>query len=137
MNTTERYKEFPYLSLCGRETNYIRCDDTPIVYTQLVQRTGKHGSTYVLVYNNGRDKMCVDFEPENLCMLPSTGRVYYPASSKTGGVGLVKSALAIDFSKHFEFHNPGGDQAPPTHFNWDGNRYTLTNEIVSLLKNRL
>lgn len=37
-NDTARYtKEFPYLSLCGRERNYIRCDDFPIVFTAIVR----------------------------------------------------------------------------------------------------
>ena len=25
---------FPYLSPCGREKNYIRCDDLPVVYRE-------------------------------------------------------------------------------------------------------
>ncbi|XP_071450161.1 UPF0598 protein CG30010 [Hetaerina americana] len=37
-NNTGRYEEdFPFLSLCGRERNFIRCDDTPIVFTQVIQ----------------------------------------------------------------------------------------------------
>ncbi|XP_046400025.1 UPF0598 protein CG30010 [Ischnura elegans] len=37
-NDTGRYEEdFPFLSLCGRERNFIRYDDTPIVYTQVIQ----------------------------------------------------------------------------------------------------
>jgi hypothetical protein len=31
-NETGRYHEFQYLSLCGRERNYVRCDDRPIVF---------------------------------------------------------------------------------------------------------
>ncbi|CAE1253424.1 UPF0598 protein F59C6.12,UPF0598 protein C8orf82,UPF0598 protein C8orf82 homolog [Acanthosepion pharaonis] len=36
VNSTQKYPEFPYLSLCGRERNYIRCDDRPIVFTELI-----------------------------------------------------------------------------------------------------
>lgn len=37
LNESDRYAdEFPYLSPCGRERNFIRCDDKPIVYTHLI-----------------------------------------------------------------------------------------------------
>lgn len=36
-NTSNRYQhEFPYISLCGIERNYIRCDDLPIVFTEVI-----------------------------------------------------------------------------------------------------
>lgn len=38
INDLKRYQEdFPYLSPCGRERNFIRCDDTPIVFTHILQ----------------------------------------------------------------------------------------------------
>lgn len=41
-NRTDRYTtEFPFISLCGRERNFIRCDDVPIVYTHVL--AGKEG----------------------------------------------------------------------------------------------
>ncbi len=66
-------------------------------------------------------------------MLPDTGRVYHPGPRRAAGVGLVKSSLAIEFSKLFEF-GPEGDHAPPTHFTWRNTRYELTNEIIELLR---
>lgn len=37
-NETDRYKDnFPWISLCGRERNYLRCDDVPIVYTKILE----------------------------------------------------------------------------------------------------
>lgn len=37
-NDTGRFEnEFPYLSPCGRERNYIRCDDLPIVFTHILK----------------------------------------------------------------------------------------------------
>lgn len=37
INETGRYQDdFPYLSVCGRERNYIRCDDLPIVFTHVL-----------------------------------------------------------------------------------------------------
>lgn len=46
VNDLKRYqKDFPYLSPCGRERNFIRCDDTPIVFTHILhqEEEGKIG----------------------------------------------------------------------------------------------
>ena len=41
-NSTGRYEEeFPYVSPCGPETNYIRCDDLPVVFTHLLDHNGQ------------------------------------------------------------------------------------------------
>ena len=40
MNETGRYEEeFRYMSLCGKERNFVRCVDTPIVFTHVRQVT--------------------------------------------------------------------------------------------------
>ncbi len=37
LNDVGRYLgEFPYLSRCGSERNYISCDDTPLVFTEVL-----------------------------------------------------------------------------------------------------
>ena len=37
MNDLGRFnEEFPYLSPCGRERNFVRCDDLPIVFNQVI-----------------------------------------------------------------------------------------------------
>ncbi|CAI8021449.1 UPF0598 protein C8orf82 homolog [Geodia barretti] len=42
INTSGRYEsEFPYVSPCGRETNYICCDDLPVVFSQLLDSRDK------------------------------------------------------------------------------------------------
>ncbi|CAG9784450.1 unnamed protein product [Diatraea saccharalis] len=112
LNRTGRYEnEFPYISLCGRERNYIRCDDVPIVYTHLITQNDDY-----LTYGYAGDLLKIKFEPNKIYMLPNTGRVYHPAEEKFGGIGLVRSKLAIELSKNFEFHN--GENQSPTHFNW-------------------
>ncbi|KAL4235478.1 hypothetical protein ACF0H5_007114 [Mactra antiquata] len=131
MNETGRYMEdFPYLSPCGRERNYIRCDDLPIVFVHLTDN--QDGSTSdVLSYGYaGTKQLCINFEPDKVCMLQETGRIYHPADPDVGGVGLIKSCIAIAISKYFDFEN--GEYEPPTHFTWQGKRHVLTN---SLLKN--
>lgn len=130
MNDTNRYREdFPYISLCGRERNFVRCDDQPIVYTHIIH--SECDKNYRLSYGGAGAEMTVEFEPEKICMLPNTGRIYYPATELLGGIGLVKSSVAIELSKYFEFEN--NEQNPPTHFNWKNRRYELTNALIELM----
>ncbi|CAG5135293.1 unnamed protein product [Candidula unifasciata] len=134
VNTTGRYvDEFPFISLCGREHNYVRCNDTPIVYTHIIQNPSS--ATDLLSFGGAGDKLTVKFEPENLCMLPQTGRVYHPASEQYGSIGLIKSALAIELSKSFEFAS-GDESQPPSHFTWKGHRYDLTNVLFDVVRDR-
>lgn len=62
-------------------------------------------------------------------MPAESGRVYHPASSQYGCVGLIRSKMAIEFSKYFEFED--GEQAPPTHFTWNHTRHKLENEWIN------
>ncbi|KAM8966345.1 UPF0598 protein C8orf82 homolog [Pelodytes ibericus] len=130
-NMSGRYQEdFPYISPCGRERNFIRCDDRPIVFTHL-ERDESSGPT-LLSYCGGGDKLTRSFEPQKLVMLPENGRVYHPAPDQCGGVGLVKSSLAFELSPCFEYRSRSSAD-PPTHFNWDGKCYTLSNELLHLV----
>ncbi|XP_074684307.1 UPF0598 protein C8orf82 homolog [Strix aluco] len=129
-NRSGRYEaEFPFLSLCGRERNFLRCDDRPVVFTQLLPGSGEN---QLLSYCGGGERLAVPFQPESLVMLPENGRLYHPAPAKTGGVGLVRSALAFEWSPFFEYGE--GPAQPPTHFIWEGRRYRLTEELLPLLR---
>jgi len=119
-NETDRYKDFPFVSLCGRERNFIRCDDLPIVFTQIVQ--DKEG-VEKLSYAHAGEFLTFDFKPENIYMDPESGRVYHPAWAKVGNIGLIRSKLAIELSKNFHFNK--GETSPPTHFTWN-------NKIIDL-----
>ncbi|XP_046736037.1 UPF0598 protein CG30010 [Diprion similis] len=128
-NETGRYmNDFPYLSLCGRERNFVRCDDLPIVFTHVIRKedldTGVVKNQFS--YAHADELLTVPFEPAKIFMSMETGRVYHPAPIIAGGIGLVRSKLAIEFSKYFEFHN--GEEQSPTHFSWDSNRYDLDSE---------
>ncbi|XP_064467022.1 UPF0598 protein CG30010-like [Ornithodoros turicata] len=131
INNTDHYQEeFPFVSPCGREMNYIRCDDLPIVFTHAVKlEDPQQGNQKVgfLLHNHAGLLLKIPFEPHHIFMLPGTGRVYHPAPDKVGGVGLVRSLLAVEFSKHFVFEKGDPETSPPTHFNWDGQCYTLSN----------
>lgn len=135
LNKTDRYPEFPYLSLCGRERNFVRCDDYPIVFSTVVQKENKDGICEYHLTHNNTDELLWKFQPEMIFMLPETGRVYHPAADKVGQVGLVKSKLAIEFSKHFTFDD--GECNPPTHFEFNGVNYKLNNQwFVNAIQNK-
>ena len=101
----------------------MRCDDLPIVFTQLT-------SDDQLVVC-GTHSLRVPFQPAKICMLPDSGRVYHPGPAVVGGVGLIKSSLAVDLSKHFEFEH---DSTLPHTFTWNNQRLKLTNELVPVLQ---
>ena len=67
-------------------------------------------------------------------MLPKNGRVYHPGFAKSGGVGILKTSLAIEFSHNFSFRDCSEDD-PPTHFTWKDVEYQLDNELWDILKN--
>lgn len=132
LNNTNRYKEFPYLSICGKERNFIRCDDYPIVFTHLIDKIMKDGSREKhLAYNHAGDLLSLKFQPEKIVMMPQTGRVYHPAPERAGSIGLVQSKLAIEFSKSFKFGN--GEELPPTQFMFEGKEFVLDNNWYSEL----
>lgn len=71
----------------------------------------------MLSYAHAGDLLTFPFEPDKIYMSPTSGRVYHPAKPKYGSIGLIRSKLAIEFSKYFEFES--NDEAP-THFTWKG-----------------
>ena len=50
-NKSESYPEFPYVSLCGREMNYVRCDDLPIVFTHFVSSDNSYALLLFFSFN--------------------------------------------------------------------------------------
>lgn len=166
-NTTARYEsEFPFVSFCGRERNYIRCDDTPAVFSHVftINGTGSNSvSTNVsnnlnkFAFGNAGDLLFHDFEPEHICMVPETGRLYHPAHEFYGGFGLIKSSLAIEISHSFVYENDEEDNLisdelineklisnsgliserkkfpQPTHFIFEGVKYKLSNLLLDLI----
>lgn len=66
------------------------------------------------------------FQPNKIFMSVRSGRVYHPAPEITGGIGLVKSSLAIEFSTMFDFER--GEENGPTRFRWKGREYEIDAE---------
>lgn len=84
---------------------------------------------YSLSYAHAGTDLVARFEPDKIYMSPNTGRVYHPAKERYGSIGLIRSKLAIEFSKYFEFGN--GEKGSPTHFTWNGVRYELKNDWLA------
>ncbi|CAI2301594.1 unnamed protein product [Caenorhabditis sp. 36 PRJEB53466] len=105
-NRTGRYQDtFPWVSLCGIERNFLRCDDTPLVYTELDGNSDRLRVGQSLVYH--------PFQPESLEMT-SSGRVYHQCP--IGGRALVADRLTDKLYHQFEFDsdgNPHKMSAPP------------------------
>ncbi|KAM3620220.1 uncharacterized protein V6R79_019866 [Siganus canaliculatus] len=136
LNQSGRYEEdFPFLSLCGRERNFVRCDDRPVVFTHLLEgpAAGPTEGQDLLSYCGGAEKLSVPFRPEALFMHPISGRVYHPCSERGGGVGLVRSALAIELSPCFVYGQEDSQSGQPTHFVWKEQEHRLTNELAGLV----
>eukprot|EP01059_Diplonema_ambulator_P016193 TRINITY_DN2753_c0_g4_i1.p1 TRINITY_DN2753_c0_g4~~TRINITY_DN2753_c0_g4_i1.p1 ORF type:complete len:182 (+),score=26.91 TRINITY_DN2753_c0_g4_i1:163-708(+) len=86
-NTTGLHEqEFPWVSRCKGERNFLRSSDRPIVYTSLEYIDEKPYLTY------GGGGLKVLFDPTKLAVC-SLGRIYYP--SKVGGMGLLSCHLAM------------------------------------------
>ncbi|XP_011139478.1 UPF0598 protein CG30010 isoform X2 [Harpegnathos saltator] len=113
---------------CFKERNFVRCDDLPLVFTKVIQKHNTETDTEEdwFSYAHADDLLTVRFEPQKLFMNISTGRVYHPAPEKVGGIGLVRSKLAIEFSTSFDFEN--GEANAPTHFKWKNKLHELDTE---------
>ena len=77
--------DYPYVSPCQGELNYVKPADTPIVFGDLVRDpdTGAHGLVYAATQR-------VDFDPSSLVLSVGSGRLYHPVSHRM----LDKSARA-------------------------------------------
>lgn len=149
LNTTKRYTtEFPYVSPCGKETNYVHCDDLPVVFSHLLtpdskpvedvaslgsSSDGQEGSDLVLSYGGAGDKLVFPFQPDQLHMLPESGRVYHPGPDKLGGVGLIKSSLAIELSRFFLYATDSNERSSPIGFKWRGVEHQLKHTVLHKL----
>lgn len=150
-NTTGRYEsDFPYCSPCGAELNFVRCDDLPVVFSQLTtenepsdfarqrassSRSAKTQGPQLWYGSDNHRVLSVAFEPSSLFMLPGTGRVYHAAPEKVGGIGLVKSSLAIEFGKQFVYDDQADPETDyPTGFRFQEVVHKLDNKFAKHFK---
>eukprot|EP01064_Diplonema_japonicum_P007475 TRINITY_DN1510_c0_g3_i1.p1 TRINITY_DN1510_c0_g3~~TRINITY_DN1510_c0_g3_i1.p1 ORF type:complete len:186 (+),score=22.16 TRINITY_DN1510_c0_g3_i1:59-616(+) len=112
-NKTGLHPEFPWVSKCKGELNFLLPSDRPITYTELTKDSaGKHYLTY------GGGGLRALFEPEKLSVC-SAGRVYYPA--KIGTMGLISCHLALQLG----LENIWEDDGEPPMLHWEGRKYPL------------
>lgn len=91
-NANPDYPEFPYVCRCGDEMNYLRPQDTPIVFTGLLGERLMYGHT-----------LSVHFEPEKLSY-SSDGILYHAAP--VGQAGRLVPQVAMEVSKNIEPWGP-------------------------------
>ncbi|KAK6054530.1 hypothetical protein COOONC_07965 [Cooperia oncophora] len=93
LNETDRYRDsFPYLSRCGREHNFLRCDDRPIVFTEILE----NGTTMLRIGQSSRTYPFQIFRPTTLSM-PRNGRALHKARLRRIRPHQVKNRLTNCF----------------------------------------
>eukprot|EP00092_Neocalanus_flemingeri_P060685 GFUD01072791.1.p1 GENE.GFUD01072791.1~~GFUD01072791.1.p1 ORF type:complete len:180 (+),score=58.66 GFUD01072791.1:169-708(+) len=138
-NDTGRYEaEFHYISLCGRERNFVRCLDRPIVFSFVEKMSLKkeQPEEWVLQHNHAGDQLVQKFFPSEICMVPETSRVYHPGPRLCGGVGLVADRLSILWTQEQRFIFSNGEEAPPTSFIWEGEEFKLENKLLEKMTDK-
>ena len=87
----------------------------------------------LLSYNHGSRFLTVPFEPQKICMMPTSGRIYHPGPSRLGNIGLISDKLGILWTSEQRFIFENGEENPPTQFKWDNATLNLTNELIGFL----
>ena len=119
--------DYPFISPCGTEMNYIACADTPIVFDDLVGGAASSGGE--LVYADGAHREPFDASALTLCA--ASGRLYHPLTThkRVTGLALVRSHLAISICERVDFDAEAanaGTRATGHIFNSeDGKRYPI------------
>lgn len=97
--------DYPYVSLCGKERNYIRPADAVIVFHSLFQNT--ENGKYSLGYGGSLSQ---EFHPSQLAISGHTGRLYHELNGSTTRLhkeiikrnekhyGLIKSSISVALS---------------------------------------
>ena len=85
INDTGAYPDFPFLSPCGREYNFVKCIDRPIIYRRLENDS--------LLDNGGAHNV---FNPGTLRFSPG-GKLYHPAP--VGDFGALDNQLTIELGR--------------------------------------
>jgi hypothetical protein len=94
-NDTGRWPDYPFVSPCGDEMNYVRGEDRVVVFRRLTPAGA-------LEYGLG---LVVPFEPGQL-RASAAGRLYHP--SPVGEYGLLRSALVVQLAERIEEVAGGG-----------------------------
>jgi len=113
--SAESKNDYPFISPCGTEMNFVRPADTPIVFDRLESVDGED----LLVYNANTYET---FNPNGLVWKTKTNRIYHPVlkhSNLSPTLGLIKSHLAITLSEGFSYEDSG------LYIEWKGTKYLI------------
>lgn len=104
-NETGLHEDYPFISPCGKELNFIKPADMPIVFHDL-----SHDNK--LIYGG---TLTVTFDPSKVLVSPRTGRLYHPYSKDE--VGLIRSQIGVRLSEGLSFIEKEGGNEMMT-FQW-------------------
>uniref|UniRef100_A0A914ENA0 Uncharacterized protein n=1 Tax=Acrobeloides nanus TaxID=290746 RepID=A0A914ENA0_9BILA len=129
-NDTGRYQTFfPFLSLCGKEHNFVRCYDRPFVFTKI---DDEKDSLFV-----GDSTKVVKIQPSKFCFFPN-GRLYHPAPR--GDYGLCSDKLIDELYGNFVKEKTGMGTSiqpwEPVAIWWNNNRHILDGELKKFIHSR-
>lgn len=123
-NTTEWFREIPYVSLCGKEINFVTPEDplSSVVFLDLDEPKES------LLYGCGSLKE--RFYPSLLSWSRQTLRIYHPLLNHQNlgrEVGLLHPTLADEISSHIEWDDQPMDPDKPKHkLHWGNQTYVLS-----------
>jgi hypothetical protein len=108
------HQDYPFVSPCGKEINFILPADMPIVFHDLDTKEGR------LVYGGS---LSVSFDPSQIHMSMRTGRLYHPSGRKHAPFGLIRSQIAVTFIDHITLSDDSGEA--PALFSWQGQSFPV------------
>lgn len=106
--------DYPFVSPCGLELNFVRGADLPIVFTNIQPSSSDGSSSFEQELGFG-GSLVQTFQPDKLAMSPTTGRLYHELisasvnessnrltplhSSQELEYGLIRSSVAVSLSE--------------------------------------
>lgn len=103
--------EYPFVSPCGREKNYIRCAGTPIVFRAFREDRGRAQLLYA-------GNSLQPFEPEAL-QVNGSGQLFHPVQN--GLMGRLGRHALLEISQHISFAEEGQDYV----LHWQSRQYRI------------
>ncbi|KAJ9474495.1 hypothetical protein PHBOTO_004970 [Pseudozyma hubeiensis] len=129
---------YEWISPCGPELNLVRCQDTPIVYRELIDDGGDTGML------KWAGNLWEPFQPEKLVVDPSNGYVYHPSprpsqrwsrrskegegqgEQRYGSLSLLGSNLVLStLAEGLEIDPDAFEKGSGGSIEWKGERYQL------------
>lgn len=128
---------YEWISPCGPELNLVRCQDTPIVYRELVDHNGVGGML------KWAGSLWEPFQPDKLIVDPSNGYVYHPCpqpsrrrrgprssdvetEQRYGGLSLLGSNLVLSqLAEGLEIDPDAFEKGLGGSIEWKGERFQL------------